>query len=128
MPIHQVVLKSCNLLYVRFEGNITAEEILAGRKDASNSSDFHLNLSQLVDLRNGSMEQVSASSLSAIGASTIFNRAVKRAFVVGRDVDYGLLRMYGVFAEHHQQQIRIFRSLEEACEWLDIPISALPAE
>jgi hypothetical protein len=128
MPIHQVVLKSCNLLYVRFEGSVTTEEIYAGRKAASDNSDFHLNLRQLVDLRNGSMELVSSANLSTIGASTIFNKSVKRAFVVARDVDYGLLRMYGVFAEHHQQQIRIFRSLEEACEWLDIPISALPAE
>ena len=126
MPIHQVILKSCNLLYVRFEGNVTAEEILAGRKDASDNSDFHLNLRQLVDLRNGSMELVSSANLNTIGVSTIFNKSVKRAFVVARDVDYGLLRMYGVFAEHHQHQIRIFRSLEEACEWLDIPISALP--
>src|SRR5262245_28811490 len=103
MPIYQVILKSCSLLYVRFEGSVTAEEILAGRKNASANSDFHLNLCQLVDLRNGSMEQVSSANLSTIGAYTIFNKAVKRAFVVARDVDFGLLRMYGVFAEHHQQ-------------------------
>lgn len=39
------------------------------------------------------------------------------AFVAGRDVDYGLGRMYQVYRQHPATQVRIFRDYDEAVSW-----------
>jgi hypothetical protein len=128
MPIHHTILQSYNLLYVSFEGDTTFADVQQSRNAVRADPDFHDNLNELADLRSGSLASLSTENLSQLGATITFNHGVKRAFVVAHDRDYGLLRMYQVFAERHHHQIRIFRSLEEACEWLQIPISALPTE
>jgi hypothetical protein len=39
------------------------------------------------------------------------------AFVTGRDVDFGLMRMFQVYRQHPATQIRVFRDYEEAVSW-----------
>jgi len=39
------------------------------------------------------------------------------AFVTGRDVDYGLARMFQVYRQHPSTQVRVFRDYEEAVSW-----------
>jgi hypothetical protein len=39
------------------------------------------------------------------------------AFVTGRDVDYGLMRMFQVYRNHPATHVRIFRDYEEAVSW-----------
>ena len=39
------------------------------------------------------------------------------AFVTGRDVDYGLARMFQVYRQHPATQVRVFRDYEEAVSW-----------
>jgi len=39
------------------------------------------------------------------------------AFVTGRDVDYGLMRMYQVYRNHPSTEVHIFRDYEEAVSW-----------
>jgi hypothetical protein len=39
------------------------------------------------------------------------------AFVAGRDVDFGLMRMFQVYRQHPATQVRVFRDYEEAVSW-----------
>jgi hypothetical protein len=41
----------------------------------------------------------------------------KVGFVVARDLDFGLARMYEVFREHPATELRVFRDLDEAMAW-----------
>ncbi len=41
----------------------------------------------------------------------------KVAFVTGRDVDFGMIRMFEVFREHRATKVQAFRDYEEAVSW-----------
>ena len=45
------------------------------------------------------------------------NPSPRVAFVTGRDVDYGLARMFQVYRQHPATQVRVFRDYEEAVSW-----------
>ena len=48
----------------------------------------------------------------------------KVANVVSTDIDFGMIRMFEIYAEGVlQHEFHVFRSLEEACEWLGIETS-----
>jgi hypothetical protein len=39
------------------------------------------------------------------------------AIVVGRDADFGMVRMFEVFREHPPTEVQGFRDLDEAISW-----------
>jgi hypothetical protein len=39
------------------------------------------------------------------------------AFVTAHDADFGLVRMFEVFREHPETEVRAFRQLEAATHW-----------
>jgi hypothetical protein len=39
------------------------------------------------------------------------------ALVAGRDVDFGLMRMFEVYREHQRTETRVFRDYDAAIEW-----------
>ncbi len=41
----------------------------------------------------------------------------KVAFVIARDVDFGLARMFEVFRQHPSTEVRTFRDYDEAVSW-----------
>jgi hypothetical protein len=43
----------------------------------------------------------------------------KSAVVVGREVDFGLVRMYQAYAEQKDVEIAVFRDYSEALAWLE---------
>jgi len=45
----------------------------------------------------------------------------KVAMVTGRDVDFGLARMFEVFREHPSTEVRTFRDFSEAMSWARSP-------
>ncbi len=45
----------------------------------------------------------------------------KGAMVVGRSVDYGLVRVFGTVIDKTRSVVRPFRRLDEAMAWLGLP-------
>jgi hypothetical protein len=126
MPVKYTILKNYNLLILHYDGEVTLSELAQNRLELLRDTDFQPSYAQLVDLRSGQMSNLSTADVRSLSSSTIFNPGVKRAIVAPNDLEFGMARMFGVFVERFGQQVRVFRSIEEACEWLGVPVSALP--
>lgn len=49
-----------------------------------------------------------------------FSDGARRAVVVGSDSGYGLVRMFQLMTDRESENIQIFRSLQEARDWLGL--------
>lgn len=75
---------------------------------------------QLCDLRNVTKITTSVETLRYLAQSRIFSPGAKRAFVVGREVDFGLARLFQAYSESEGQIVEVFRNLSEAEAWLGL--------
>ena len=128
MPLRYTILKPHHVLYVRWQGDITPSEVFRQRSVARDDPNFEPSLAELVDLRGGRLSCLSAYELRNLSASTIYAAGVRRALVTDSDLEFGVSRMYGMFVERHGHDVRVFRSIEKACEWLGVPVEALPSD
>jgi hypothetical protein len=83
------------------------------RKDPS----FDPTFDELLEVSPRSAVDLPYADVQAATKSDPFSRRSRRAIVVHADVDYGVARMYEVM---HGGHIQVFRSLEEAREFLGL--------
>jgi hypothetical protein len=110
-----------NLTVFTVKGELTAKEIIhhASEYYAEKSTRF-----VLWDVTGGTVGAISNDDFRQI-AEQMKNYTSKRkhgktAFVVKSDLDFGLGRMYGAFAEIEDLPVayRTFRTVEEAKKWI----------
>ncbi len=79
-------------------------------------------LDELVDLRGLSGVGVTSTGIRRLAETSVQvhrgSPAVRVAIVAPDNLVYGLSRMYGAFAEESGSEHRVFRSVEEAMDWL----------
>lgn len=75
---------------------------------------------QLCDLRSVTRITTSVETLRFLAQSRIFLHDSKRAFVVGREVDFGLARLFQAYSEVEGGTVEVFRDLTEAETWIGI--------
>jgi hypothetical protein len=128
VSISYKIFKSYNLFYLRIEGEMQLTGLGQARQQILNDADFSPTLSQLVDLRFAQLATLSLNQIRALASSSIFERGIKRALVAPTDVEFGVSRMFEIFNEPQRQQVKVFRSLKQACEWLGVPVDALETD
>ena len=82
-------------------------------------------MNALWDFRKGSMAQLLSGDLERIADNAVLHSEKraggKTAIVVSRDLEYGLARVLDTLRDIRKlpYQIEVFRSVEEANQWLD---------
>jgi hypothetical protein len=75
---------------------------------------------------------VTSAGVQQVARHNPFSRDARRAVVVVSDEAFGLARMFGLFADVEHEQMRIFRDMKAAFEWvgldLDGPWPAQPPD
>ncbi len=74
----------------------------------------------LGDLREVTAMEIDPMDAARTAASPIFAHGVRRAIVATSDVAYGMARMFATFAQRSGQEVRIFREMQPAEEWLEL--------
>lgn len=74
----------------------------------------------LGDLRDVTDITVDALHTAHMAATPLFALDTRRAIVATSDVAYGMARMFAAYAERNGQEVRIFREMAEAEEWLEL--------
>ena len=74
----------------------------------------------LVDLREVTGVSADMEALAQTAAVPLFAEGVQRAIVASSDVAFGIARMYATFAERTGGDVRVFRELEHASDWLGL--------
>lgn len=112
------------LVVVTVRGDLNPVAIRRFRRELEAHPDFKPSMAQLADLRDANGDQAFAF-LRELLVDDPFGSGARRACVVARDVDFGMMRVYGAHAESKDMEFVPFRSLPEACEWLGVPLDAV---
>ena len=109
-------------------GEITGQEIIDDCLNLPNLPDFQKGMPSLWDFRKASLASLAQSDLYAIKDSVSQNvemrgSGFKIAYVVTRDLEYGISRMMEAIFTGNQKALRqTFRSVSEALEWVQKPL------
>ena len=72
------------------------------------------------NLRDATLGQVDRATIARLASLSPFGRGARRVIVAPEDLAYGLSRMLDLLREPFPDEIRVCRSLTEACAWLGV--------
>lgn len=121
MPEEYRIDERQRMVWARSWGVLSDDDIRRHQSRLRADPLFHPSFSQLVDCTAVTEVTLSAGTILQMGQSTVFDPSARRAYVVAKDVLFGLVRMY----ELHQGlrgpgSVRVFRSRNEAIAWLEV--------
>ena len=111
-----------NYCTIKLTGLLTRDMILHAF-DASVSHIHHISgMGRLWDFTEADLSLLNSNTIQAMAHYSLkFPKGindVKVAFAVTRDLEYGLTKIFEAFSAKAKTNIEIFRSLEEAQEWV----------
>lgn len=119
MPIESRFDSERNLLITVAEGYVTADEIRDHQRTLASNPDFDPDADHLFDLSRVTDFEVDPGRIRHIASVAIFSKTSRRAMVAPEDVLFGLSRMYSGYRDAADENLRVFRTLEEARAWLE---------
>ena len=113
---------------VRFEGQVTGDEVAEVSCLLFRHADWQAGFCELWDARGITELVVTLEEVRRVAAIEQDHLAEigtgRVAIVVARELDYFLGRLYIAFVRGTQRPVRLFRSIDEAQQWLGL--SSLP--
>jgi len=121
MPVVYKLNPAEKFIYTQCIGNVTPEEISEHFRELVRDPDCPDRLAVLLDLRETTSVPWTFQlrgvnqDLERVRGKVAFDAC---AIVASRDVLFGMMRIFAVFAQGHFTSIRVFRTVPEAEEWL----------
>lgn len=81
---------------------------------------FDPSFPEVCDLRSVTRITTSVETFRFLAQSRIFLPGARRAFVVGREVDFGLARLFQAYSEAEGGTVEVFRNMPDAEAWLGL--------
>ncbi len=122
MPSLHLVRPDLQLVVVHMAGRIGFREIVAMRDRLLADPAFDPAYRQVIDLRQADPASLSADDVSRLSQSMRPSQGARHAFVTAGELSYGLFRMYALHATTDGRESEAFRTLEDACRWLGLPL------
>ncbi len=124
-PIEYTIHRDSGLLYVRAEGHLRSSDILAYLEVLDGDPSYRVGFHVLIDLRGVDHYDLDPDDIRTVAAANA-GFAEKSppgslALVSPKDAVYGLLRMFQALSEGQNLDVQVFRTIEEAVEWLEVP-------
>ncbi len=109
-----------NILIIKIKDLVNLEELKTAFSNVFSNNDIPLDINTLYDLQDMDFSNINAEFEKRL---ILFRESLNRgnakiACVVASDVGYGMGRMYKTLSEHLPQELHIFRSIDEAKNWL----------
>ncbi len=119
MPAECRVDAEQGVVFTTVWGAFSVEDVLTAREYLRQNPEFSPDLKQLVDMR-GVTEMMPSDRVKDLALSDPFGAGARRAFLAPTGLAFGTMRMYQVFTENPEIEMKVCRDLDEACEWLGI--------
>ena len=106
---------------LRAWGVVTYDEVVASRRKFTTDPNFTPDFSELADAREVTRIAITTAQVGELAAAHIFGPRSRHAIVAPGRETYNTTRRYQIFREINgsEEQIRQFRSIEEAEAWLN---------
>lgn len=118
MPCGYTIDLARSLVLSRGWDVVMEREILAHVRALIADPLFAGNFHQLLDLRDVTNVQFTASTVRELVRLNPFGAGARRAVVVTNDVVFGMARMYQILADESPDELQIFRKMDDALQWL----------
>ncbi len=119
MPAFYKIDKAHKLVLSTASGAFTLADALAHHDQLAKDPDFDPQYSQLVDFTHATTVELTADDVRTLVEHRVFWPCSRRAILVHGDLVFGLARMFEMLRESAGDQgIRVFRSLDDALEWI----------
>lgn len=124
MPLTYRILPQHDLVWTTATGVLTDDDILDHKRRLLADPARRPNMRELSDIRRITELAVTPAGVQRMAAMDSNDAAElgdhRLALVAGEDVVVGMARMYAAFTEQHVPHVGVFRSLEEALQWLGL--------
>lgn len=125
MPITFRAIPEYNLAILVHVGKIPDDEFLAFYESLYKSDSFDPSMNLIVDLRKTDSSPRSTEALYRFAQSMRVTQGIttrtKVAVVAPKDLSFGLARMCQTFADSVPWDFVVFRAMDAALAWLDLP-------
>ncbi|MBI3449325.1 MAG: hypothetical protein HY049_10475 [Acidobacteria bacterium] len=120
MPGSYIIDAPRGIVFSRGWGVLTDVEILAHARALRADPRFDPSLRQVADFRGLTEIRVTSRGVRLTAEINPFRTDARRAFIAPTDEAFGLLRMFSLYADASPAQVRIFRELGPALEWIGL--------
>lgn len=125
MPIEYSIDKNLGVVFTSASGVLTEEELLEHKQDLISNPDFGPGFVELSDVREISDLAISPAAIERFVAQDESDsdllKDFKLAIVVSGALEFGMGVMYEMMSKKDIANVRIFRDLDQAKEWLQVP-------
>jgi hypothetical protein len=109
------------VVIIAIHGELTDQGLLEGYDRLVGDPRFSSHYDELVDLRAATGGEVTAEGVLALVARPAeFAPTSRRAIVIRSDLGFGMARMYEILRGGEAGNVRVFRDLDAAKQWLRI--------
>ena len=122
MPISSQIDSSLGVVFSKFQGVVTPNDILAQVEMFENDPAFQPSFNHLIDTRGTTRFDVSFADMRGVSSHSAFNEKSRRAVVVENTEMHGVGRVYQILREEQRQpdQVQVFHDMAEARRWLGL--------
>jgi len=122
MPIHRYYDAESDILVLQPEGGLTMDMIRALNDKVINCDEYPPYVNTIWDMRKTDYRNINKQFLEELielrkEIMPVRGKA-KLAYVASSDFEFGITRMYEMLSVDIPQQMHIFRTIEEAKQWL----------
>ena len=103
-------------------GAVRGPELIAMIGSLAADPDFRPELDQLVDLSAACLDDLTTPFVHQLVRGQALGQRARRAYVVGRPLEYGLVRMFEALARTDEDRYGLFGTRATAEAWLDLPL------
>jgi len=128
MPLTHKVLKDQRLVLIIGSDVVLADDIIANRQGLLNDPDFNRAFDALVDFTRVPDASLDLDSIRSLSREPLFSPASKIAVVIalsGSEALFAIAQRYETYREVSAMgdRLRVFRTFEQAREWLGLTCS-----
>jgi len=120
MPTHYRIDSERKLISSTAIGVVVDDDLRGHQRTLLNDPAFDPSFDQLWDFREVADVEISTNAVREFARARSFAPGAKRALVATKDAAYGMARMFQALHEDAPEDLRVFRSLDEAKIWLGL--------
>lgn len=123
MEFHIQVDDELGVATIRISGTVTADALRGAMEALTAHPGFHQGLGRVWDAREGDLSRLTRSDLGFVAEAArrlqLSHPDARVAFVVSRDLDFGIGRMFQAMeTEGLPAAMALFRNVDEARSWV----------
>jgi hypothetical protein len=118
MPAEYSIDPQRKLVTCSVWGVLTGDELTRHYEEIRADPRFESTYAQLADLSRTERIAMDRTTVRSEAQIPVFSSESRRAFVAPTDAQFGMARMFGMYAEDVGQNVRVFRDMDSALEWL----------